>query len=580
MKTFFKFLPILAALTLCPLHATAGSHTATSASSLRTTGDAEPERAVFNVFTYKADGTRLADGYGFFISADGTGVAAYSLFKGAARAEVIDNKGHTYAVRRILGANSSYDLVKFSVEGAKKLEFLSFAASPAEAGTQLTLAVYATEKKAVATSPAKVESAADYFDYKYYDVAVPNTAKNMGCPLVNAEGQVAAIAQKNIAKDAKGACAIDARFAESLTITSLSALNADLKDILIPKALPQQEADALTYIYMLDSKDKAAMQTALADFIEAFPDNAEGYVNRGTFLADEGNMEACKADFDTALKKAEAAESTFKRDGVLHAYAKLLYDKAIQTDGTTDEALLAQALEQENEANTLNPQPFYAMQIGRILYMQKRYEEAFDTFNRVNETDFASAETYYAAAQALSMADGDSLAVLVQLDSLVSKLSKPYNTQAAQYIYMHAMQARKCGQFRKAALDLIEYEKTIGPNNLNHRFYSIRSEVERKARMYQQALDDIRTAQNRSQKPDYYLYRLEESSILLQVGLYDEAIATAQNLLAELPENPDCYRFIGIAYGEKGQKVEALKNLQKALELGDESVGALMEKYK
>jgi len=538
-----------------------------------------PQHAVFNVFTYKADGTRLADGYGFFITADGTGIAPYTLFKGASRAEVIDHKGKSYAVTRILGANSSYDLVKFAIEGAKKLTGLSISTNPLAEGEELTLACYSTEKKSVPVV-TKVEKETDYFDYKYYDISAANSDKYIGCPLISPAGNVMAIVQKNIQANATTACAIDARFVPSLTINALSALNADLKSIHIPKAIPTKESEALTFIYMYDPADKEGLRIANADFIAAFPECAEGYVNRGTFYANEGDWEACDSDFKIALEKAESDSSSLNVDGVHHAYGRLLYQKATDTLSAQTEELLVRALAEENAAYALRPLPLYQMQIGRILFAQKQYKEAFDAFDKVNKTDFASADSYFASAQALSMAGGDSLQVLEQLDSLVSRLSKPYNVQAAQYLYMRAMQAERCGQYKKAVFDLDEYEKAIGPSILTHKFYSIRSKMERKAHMYQQALDDIRSAQSRSQKPDYYFYQLEEASILLQVGMFDEAITVSQNLLEELPENPDCHRFIGLAYGEKGQKAKALEHLRKAKELGDESVESLIERYK
>ena len=50
-------------------------------------------KAVFNVITYSEDGTIINSGYGCFIAEDGTGVAAFGLFKDAVRADVIDFKG-------------------------------------------------------------------------------------------------------------------------------------------------------------------------------------------------------------------------------------------------------------------------------------------------------------------------------------------------------------------------------------------------------------------------------------------------------------------------------------------------------
>ena len=95
--------------------------------------------------------------------------------------------------------------------------------------------------------------------------------------------------------------------------------------------------------------------------------------------------------------------------------------------------------------------------------------------------------------------------------------------------------------------------------------------------MYQQALDDIRTAIATSKEP--IPFRIEEAALLLSVGEFKQAIEAAQKLLHDLPENPDCYKIIGVAYGEQGNKTEAIKNLQKAKNLGDTSVETFIKKY-
>ena len=45
------------------------------------------------------------------------------------------------------------------------------------------------------------------------------------------------------------------------------------------------------------------------------------------------------------------------------------------------------------------------------------------------------------------------------------------------------------------------------------------------------------------------------------------------------PEYSDGYLFLGIAQCQKGQKLEGLKNLQRAKELGDAQADDLIEKF-
>ena len=65
-------------------------------------GAKKPHQAVVNLISYKADGTILASGYGFLLSAEGKTVVPYTLLEGAVRAEVIDAKGKRYPVSRIV----------------------------------------------------------------------------------------------------------------------------------------------------------------------------------------------------------------------------------------------------------------------------------------------------------------------------------------------------------------------------------------------------------------------------------------------------------------------------------------------
>ena len=104
-------------------------------------------KALLKLFTYDAEGKLLHTGTAFFISEQAEGVTTYTLMQGASRAEVIDTKGKKYAVSRILGANSTTDLVKFSVEGVRKCSFMQPAATPASKGSRLFMLPAGATKK-------------------------------------------------------------------------------------------------------------------------------------------------------------------------------------------------------------------------------------------------------------------------------------------------------------------------------------------------------------------------------------------------------------------------------------------------
>lgn len=544
-------------------------------------------KAVLNVITYKADGSVLRSGYGFYISEDGTGVAPYSLFEDAARAEVFDFAGKRSAVTRILGANSTYDLVTFQTAVEKKCEYFDPAqtATPA-VGATLYLRKYTTDKKDP-TAKANVTKADAYGKYKYYHISAENTAPNMGCPLFNEDGALVGIVQPNVEDSATEACAIDARFVPTLSISATSALNSDLRAIHIPKALPSNAKDALTYIYMLGNADSTELATALNDFIATFPEKVEGYVQRATFFANHRLYDQCEADFAEALTRAEAEDATMKADEVHNEFSKIIFQKAVYSpqppykDWTLDRAHA-----EAEQAFSLNPSPNYLLQQGRCLFSKKDFQKAYEKFYQIcSSPQFdagwsptAQAETWYYAAQSLELAGGDSLQVLAMMDSVINNLPTPLTPATAQYLLERARRLEKAGQYRKAVFDYNQYETVVGPKNLNAYFYFIREQAELKAHMYQQALDDIRTAAILS--PEDPNYKIEEALILLQTGLYKEAIAACKKLLQTVPENPDCYKIIGIANGELGNKQEALSALNKAKSLGDPTVDQFLEKYK
>lgn len=536
--------------------------------------------AVCNVYTFDAEGKLYGSANGFFITTDGQGVAPYEIFQNAARAEVVTADGKKHDVYRIAGASSIYNLVKFSLKDVKT-EALTIASLPAAKGAPLKIVTFPTPK-AKTTISTTAKQVADFNDYKFYDLAAPNLNQYVGCPVTDAAGNVVGVVQKNNTKNALTACAMDARTIKELIVNSVGSINLDLRKINIPKVLPEKEDDALAFIYMMNKNDSLNYTTALEDFVAAFPGNAEGYVNRAMYKASRGQYSESDADFIKAAAVGAVSTGTMKEDGVYHAYGKTIYDGVTENDGKDINATwsYAGAISMEEKAYSISPNPLYIQQKGMVQYAMQDYRGAYSSFTEVCHSTLVSSQSYYSAALCLEKIKGNNDEILTLLDSAVAKMDRPYTKAQAQYLYFRAIQEIKMQKYHNASLDFYEYEKIIGPNQLTALFYYNKEQTERKARMYKQALEDIRTAQAKSEKPDYYLYRLEESSLLLQVGQYDDAIATAQDLLNELPETPDCYKIIGIAYGEKKQKALAIKNLNKAKELGDDTVDSFLKKYK
>lgn len=539
---------------------------------------ADLNKAVVNVVTYDASGNVLGNAYGFFVGEQGEVVAPYAMFKGAARADVVNWQGQTSHALRIVGASSGNDLVKFTTDVAtKKLVSLTPATRSAEKGQTLQVARYTTSKKAQPET-AQVTAADPYMSHYYYELSIANEEKFFGRPVLDDEGRVVAVVQKNVQKDAATACAIDIAFATQLSNSVISALASDATAINMAKALPEAEEEAFSYVYMMmqSQQDSTLVVQATEDFLKAFPASGKMYAERATFYANRGNYAAADADLQKviAMGGASAADA-------LHTQSVLMYGKALNTAPDVYPAwTLDSALASAEQAYALQPLPLYLMQQGHVLYDMQRYDEAYQKFAEVNASNLANAQTFYNAAISLERAGGEPAAVIALLDSVVSRLAVPYNASSASYILIRAQHLHQAGQCRRAVADYNEYEKTIGPRNLTAEFYYQRMQAEVESHMYQQALDDVRIAINKAVSADAraeYLYL--QACIQLQVGLFDECIATCGEVLSINAEHGETYKIRGLAFAKKNQKKEALENLNRAAELGAENATALVEKY-
>lgn len=547
----------------------------------------DAHKAMLNVFTYDKQGTLLGSGYGFFTSESGEAVASFQLFRGASSAEVVDWKGNRLSVLRILGASENYDLVRFTVQGKKISALTLGGAAELTAGNELTLVRYSTEKKG-APQATQVLTLDNYDVYKYLSISAPNEAVNLTCPLLDATGQVVAISQRNVGKDAETACAIDARCIASLTTNMTSFMNSDLQAILIPKALPSTEQEAMTYIYMMGYKDSLQAHTAFNDFVTAYPENVEGYVSRAAFLARQRQYEAADADYAQALAKAENENANLRPDEVHVSLSRLIYQQWISGVQNLPEAWSMQrAYDEAALAQATHPSADYRMQQANCLFAMKKYQEAYDNFMAVcqdpaiqgdNWTARGRTELWYSAARSLELAGGDSLQVIALMDSVVAQLSQPYDETGARFLLERAYRLQSAGEYRRAINDYREYESTMGPRKMTDRFYYNREQLELECKMYQQALDDIQSAM--AINPTDPTYPVEQAYILLRAGLYKETVQACDDMIRVVKDNPDYYKFRGIALGEMGKKREARESLLKAQSLGDPNIDALLERYK
>lgn len=546
--------------------------------AIATLAQKDASKAVVNIITYDQAGNILRSGNGFFINAEGELLAPYSLMKGAYSAYAVGHKNDRYKVVRVCGASSLYDIVRLKTNAGSNVSFLPLIAdslqTPGE-GAALLLVPYAATKKDTPRNE-KITKVESFDGYRYYTTTVANDAKNFGCPLVNSEGKAIGIVQRNDKQGASTACALDVRFSDRLEPRATSALNSDLRELHIPRALPMSQSEALSFIYLLGNSDSLSAITALNDFIAAFPDNAEGYVNRATFYGLYNDIIECESDFNSALQKANAE---FPADAVHHNYSKvILQGYTMQNSGESSIWNLDKAVSEAQQAYAINPQPIYVLQEANCLFYKRNFCEAYDKFMQVNASPLKTAATFFSAARSAELCNGDSMLVLSLCDSTIANLSKPYSNTDAQYFFARAIYAERTGKYRQAVFDYNEYEKIVGPRNLNDLFYYRREQVEIKARMFQQALEDINSALS-YRNENAPTYKVEEALIYLQAGMWDEAIGSSEQMLQAYPETADSYKIMGIAYGEKKQKAKALECLRKAKQMGDDTVDSFIAKY-
>lgn len=525
-------------------------------------------KSVFTLKTFNSDGSLLASSMGFYVGTSGEAVGPFSPFKGAQRAVVIDASGKEMAVECMLGANDTYDVAKFRVAGAKSLP-LTVAGGRQMVGAEVWLLPYREMKQVPQGTIRKAETFNNR--YEYYTVALQMPENAIGAPLLTADGLVVGVMQQPASASDTLNYAVSALFADSLAINGLSMNDRSLRQTGIKKALPADESQALLSLYMgVSSLDSVTYATMVDDFIAQFPKSHDGYLYKAQLEANAHHY----AEADRLV--AEALKVTRKADEVHYSYSRLIYQKAM-THPEIDYApwTLDFSLEEARKAYECAAQPIYMQQQAYVLYAQQHYAEASAIYDQLFATSLRSPELFYEASRCKQM-ERDTVGQLALLDSCVAQFSRPYLKDAAPYLLTRSQVLAESGQYRAAVADLNDYEQLMAAQ-VNAQFYYLRFQYEVGGRLFQQALNDINKAITMEPKNDGFY--AEKASLEVRVGLHDDAITSAREVIRLAPDNSDGYLFLGVALCLKGQKAEGVKNLQKAVELGDPQAAALIDKY-
>ena len=253
-------------------------------------------------------------------------------------------------------------------------------------------------------------------------------------------------------------------------------------------------------------------------------------------------------------------------------YRKCLsFPEPVYKDWTLD-----RALREVQTAIALNKMPFYTQLMGDILFAQKKYDGAFDAYLDVCHQPKATAENWFAASRAKEMMGGDKKECIALMDSALNTFIKPYTSQAAPFLYERAQLKAELDMNKEAWEDYNECQKAQGIH-IGAEFFYLREQTELKLKMWQQAYLDINKAAEIA--PEEITFQLELASVCLRVNKIDEAIAAAQRAANIDGNSADAFRILGFSQAQKGDKVNAKKNLEKAKSLGDDKADGLIKKF-
>lgn len=543
------------------------------------------KKAVVLITTYGKDGTKLTSGTGIFVSETGDVLTAYDLFKGAEKATVTDVEGKTYPVTTVVGADELYDVIKVKAETPKKVQFFPIAADPLAVGAVAYLLPYTTEKKADFEQGTITEVSKLKDPYSYYKLSIPLEDTRVNSPILNAEGEVFGLAQADASGKKDVSYAVSASYVNSLSIAPTDFLNSVYNSIGIKKAWPTDVEQAQVALFLKGStQDVKTYLETLNDFIATFPSSVDGYLNRANHYAGRrAELASTPAEQDKYLKLAlddieTASKYSNKKGDVYYNKAKLIYSVAATDTTLTDPAWTVQAaMETIQKAISEEDLPVYHQLAGDIHFFLKEFDQAYNEYMIVNNSDLASPSSFYWAAKAKENTPGFNIGdVIALLDNAVEKCGLPLTSDAGQFILERVDWKLRLSQYAEAVEDYDLYYKAMN-GSVGSDFYFYREQAKFRAGDMDGALADIKEAVRLS--PDIPDYRAEEASVYVRLKNYTEALACIDEALKVAPDFAACYRLKGICYVRMEKKAEACEALNKAKELGDPLAERLIKEH-
>ena len=407
--------------------------------------------------------------------------------------------------------------------------------------------------------------------YGYYTLGRPLDEKYLNSPVMDEEGEVLGMIQRKANASATTSYAVSVAYGNTLFTNGMSSADNDLNAIHIRKALPADEADIRTFLFMTASRsDSTTYNQYLNDYAEQFPKSSEPYTQRADFYMAHGNYAAAEEDMNAAMDVAE------KKDEVYYAFSKLLYELNLKPGYTVYKDW------DMNKSLSLAGEAYKAKILSLSIHFRRAIRSMHSKTTKrpakkylsLTGTNMRSANLFLYAAQCKRMAGADTLQILALQDSAVACFSKPYLKDAAPALLERSNTLLALGRYRDAILDLNEYEHLMG-DELTAYFYYRREQAEMQCRMFQQAVDDIDRAIR--MEPKEPLYHAERAVVYYRIGEFAEALSSAKKSAELNPEFGDAYRLMGICQLKLNRREEGLAHLKKAAELGDESAQAILQ---
>lgn len=542
------------------------------------------QKAILSLNSYNKKGDLMKSGTAFFVGPNGEAIADYSLFKNASKAIVIDAAGKQYEVESILGADDTYSLVRFHVD-TKGNAYLKSAQYIQGLGANAYALNYSKDK--ISVCPQGVIESLDSINakYGYYKFSVNMGDDYVGSPVFNDAGEVIGLLHSALGQGTNlRSYAIDIRFREELKISAIMSRSASLalSSIDIAKGIPDTQEECLVYSFF---KSRTAGNDEYMDilnrFVAAYPNCAEAYLRRSTPLIDLQRFDEANADLekymslaqDKAVANYNVAQSIFNKVQLMPepAYDKWTHDVALEKVNKSIELETAQN-RAESPANLIKCKELKA----QILGGKQDYDGAISLYEELNTGENRSPAYYYAMSLARE-ARGDSTSLIVaDLDSAIAMMGTPMPSEASTFVLRRGKVYAQSKNYRKAVLDYNQYAYLLN-SQVSDVFYYDRSQIEMEAHMYQQAIDDINSAINLA--PNKPLYYIEKAGMTLRFNMIDDCISACTTVLQLNSELPDAYRIRGYAYVQKNDMASARRDLQKAIDLGDETAAEILKTY-